>query len=324
MRRREFITLLGGAAAWVSYGTRARAATGDRCSGQRTYGAFPGAEAAFIQGLKDTGFIEGKNISIEWRWGEGQYNRLSSLAGELVARNVSVISAFDLPSALAAKAATKTIPIVFASGADPVKLGLVESLNQPRGNLTGVSTFISALGPKQLELLHELLPSAGTIVLLVNASNPNAQADAPEEQAAAHVLGQRLEVLTASTDGDLEAAFTTMVQRRASALIVKADPFFIDRRERLVALAARHAIPAIYSLRLFAEVGGLVSYGIPFVDLYQQVGTYAGKILSGAKPADLPIHQPVKFELVINLKTAKALGVEVPFRLQQLADDVIE
>ena len=235
-----------------------------------------------------------------------------------------MISAFDLPSALAAKAATKTIPIVFATGADPVKLGLVDSLNQPHGNLTGVSLLVSALGPKQLEILHEILPSAGTIVLLVNASNPNAQADAPEEQAAAHVLGQRLEVLTASTDGDLEAAFTTMVERRASALIVKADPFFIDRRERLVALAARHAMPAIYSARFFAELGGLVSYGIPYSDLYQQVGTYAGKILGGAKPADLPIHQPVKFELVINLKTAKALGVEVPFHLQQLADDVIE
>ena len=211
-----------------------------------------------------------------------------------------------------------------ATGADPVKLGLVDSLSQPRGNLTGVSTVVSALTPKQLELLHEILPSASTIALLVNPNNPNAQANAPEEQAAAHVFGQPLEVLTASTDGDLEAAFTTMVQRRASALIVKADPFFIDRRERLVALAARHAIPAIYPLRMFAEVGGLVSYGIPFMDLFQQVGTYAGKILSGAKPADLPIHQPVKFELVINLKTAKGLGIEVPFRLQQLADDVIE
>jgi putative tryptophan/tyrosine transport system substrate-binding protein len=324
MRRREFISLLGGAAAWVSP-TRAqepRRVIGVLASWSSD--TIPAVEAAFIQGLKNTGFIEGKNINIEWRWAEGQYSRLSSLAGELVARNVSVISAFDLPSALAAKAATKTIPIVFGVGADPVKLGLVDSLNQPHGNLTGVSTFASAVGPKQLELLHQILPSASTVVLLVNASNPNAQADAPEEQAAAHVLGQRLEVLTASTDGDLEAAFTTMVQRRANALIVKADPFFIDRRERLVALAARHAMPAIYPLRLFAEVGGLACYGVPFVDLYQQVGTYAGKILSGAKPADFPIHQPVKFELVINLKTAKALGIEVPFHLQQLADDVIE
>ena len=326
MKRREFIAFLGGAAA--TWPLTARAQEPRRVIGvlgsASAASNLPDVEAAFIQGLKDTDFIEGKNISIEWRWAEGQYNRLPALAGELVARNVSVIFAFDLPSAFAAKAATKTIPIVFTSGADPVKLGLVDSLNRPGGNLTGVFTLVSALGPKQLEILHEILPSAGTIVLLVNASNPNAQADAPEEQAAAHVLGQRLEVLTASTDGDLEAAFTTMVERRASALIVKADPFFIDRRERLVALAARHAMPAIYSARFFAELGGLVSYGIPYSDLYQQVGTYVGKILGGAKPADLPIHQPVKFELVINLKTAKALGIEVPFRLQQLADDVIE
>jgi putative tryptophan/tyrosine transport system substrate-binding protein len=324
MRRREFIALFGGAPAWVSMALAQEPRRVIGVLGSASYGALPGAEAAFIQGLKNTGFIEGKNINIEWRWGEGQYNRLSSLAGELVARNVSVICAFDLPSAFAAKAATKTIPIVFGVGVDPVKLGLVDSLNQPRGNLTGVSTLVSALGPKQLELLHEILPSASTIALLINPNNPNAQADAPEEQAAAHLLGQRLEVLTASTDGDLEAAFTAMVERRASALIVKADPFFIGRRERLVALAARHAMPAIYSLRDYAELGGLVSYGVLWVGLYQQVGTYAGKILSGAKPADLPIHQPVKFELVINLKTAKALGVEVPFRLLQLADDVIE
>jgi putative tryptophan/tyrosine transport system substrate-binding protein len=325
MKRREFITFLGGAAA--TWPLTVRAQEQRRVIGVLSsagFGAYAGAEAAFIQGLKNTGFIEGKNINIEWRWGEGQYNRLSSLAGELAARNVSVISTFDLPSALAAKAATKTIPIVFATGADPVKLGLVDSLSQPRGNLTGVSTVVSALTPKQLELLHEILPSAGTIVLLVNASNPNAKVDALEEQTAAHVLGQRLEVLTASTDGDLEAAFTTMVERRANALIVKADPFFYDRREPLVALAARHAMPAIYPSRFFTEIGGLASYGIPIVDLYHQVGTYTGKILSGAKPADLPIYQPVRFELVINLKTAKALGIEVPMHLQQLADDVIE
>jgi putative tryptophan/tyrosine transport system substrate-binding protein len=325
MKRREFITFLGGAAATWSLTARAqepRRVIG--VLGSAASGAFPGAEAAFVQGLKDTGFIEGKNLSIEWRWAEGQYNRLSSLAGELVARNVSVFSAFDVPSAFAAKAATKTIPIVFLTGADPVKLGLVDSLNQPRGNLTGVSTLISALGPKQLELLHEMLPSAGTIVLLVNADNPNARADAAEIQAAADALGQRLEVLTASTDGDFEAAFTTMVERRAGALVVKPDPFFIDRCERLAALAARHAIPAIYSLRACAEVGGLVSYGITFVDLYLQVGTYVGKILKGAKPADLPVQLGVKFELVINLKTAKALGLKVPFHLLQLADEVIE
>ena len=324
MRRREFIALFGGAPAWVSMALAQDPRRVIGVLGSASYNAFPGAEAAFIQGLKNTGFIEGKNINIEWRWGEGQYSRLSSLAGELVARNVSAISAFDLPSALAAKAATKTIPIVFAVGADPVKLGLTNSLSHPSGNLTGVNTVISALTPKQLELLHEILPTASTIALLMNPNNPNAQVDAPEEQAAAHVLGQRLEVLTVSTDGDLEAAFTTMAERRVNALIVKADPFLIARREQLVALAARHSMPAVYSSRFYAEVGGLVSYGIPIVDLYQQVGSYAGKILSGAKPANLPIHQPVKFELVINLKTAKAFGIEVPIHLQQLADDVIE
>jgi putative ABC transport system substrate-binding protein len=325
MKRRDFITFLGGAAA--AWPLTVRAQEPRRVIGvlsSAASGAFPGAEGAFIQGLKDTGFIEGKNISIEWRWAEGQYNRLSSLAGELVTRNVSVIYAFDVPSAFAAKAATKTIPIVFGIGTDPVKLGLVDGLNQPGGNLTGVSTLLSDVGPKQLELLHEMLPSAGKIVLLVNADNPNAQVDAPEIQAAANALGQRLEVLTASTEGDLEAAFATMVERRAGALVVKPDPFFIDRRERLVALAARHAMPAIYPLRVFAEVGGLVSYGTTLVDMNHQAGTYAGKILKGAKPADLPVQLGVKFELVINLKTAKTLGVEIPFRLLQVADEVIE
>jgi len=324
MKRRDFITFLGGAAA--AWPLTVRAQEPRRVIGvlsSAASGAFPGAEGAFIQGLKDTGFIEGKNISIGWRWAEGQYIRLSSLAGELVTRNVSVIYAFDVPSAFAAKAATKTIPIVFGIGTDPVKLGLVDGLNQPGGNLTGVSTLLSDVGPKQLELLHEMLPSAGKIVLLVNADNPNAQVDAPEIQAAANALGQRLEVLTASTEGDLEAAFATMVERRAGAL-VKPDPFFIDRRERLVALAARHAMPAIYPLRVFAEVGGLVSYGTTLVDMNHQAGTYAGKILKGAKPADLPVQLGVKFELVINLKTAKTLGVEIPFRLLQVADEVIE
>jgi putative ABC transport system substrate-binding protein len=279
MKRREFITFLGGAAA--AWPLAARAQESRRVIGvlgSAAPGAFPGAEAALIQGLKDAGFVEGKNVSIEWRWAEGQYDRLSSLAGELVARNVSVITAYDVPSSFAAKAATKTIPIVFVTGADPVTLGLVDSLSQPRGNLTGVSNFISALGPKHLELLHEMLPAAGKIVLLVNASNPNAQADAPEVQAAADALGQHLEVLTANTDSELEAAFATMVERGVGALMVKPDPFFIARGERLAALAAHHAMPAIYPTRSFVDLGGLMSYGITFVDLYQQVGTYVGKI----------------------------------------------
>ena len=324
MRRREFITLLSGAAAWVS---PARAQEPRRVIGllgSTSSDAFPGAKAAFIEGLKDTGFIEGNNISIEWRWAEGQYNRLPSLAGELVSRGVAVIVALDAPASFAAKAATKTIPIVFVTGADPVKTGLVDSFNRPGGNLTGVSVLTSILGPKRLELLRELLPSTSTIALLVNPSNPNVAADAPETEAAANALGRRLEVLTASTEPDLEAAFTTMVKRQAGALVVMPDPLFLARREQLVALAARYAVPTIYPFREFTETGGLMSYGTPFLDLFQQAGTYTGRILKGAKPADLPVQQSSKLELVINLKTAKALGLTIPPTLLVRADDVIE
>jgi putative tryptophan/tyrosine transport system substrate-binding protein len=323
MRRREFITLLGGAAAWVS---PARAQEPRRMIGFLGSGSVAGERfrlAAFVQGLQDTGFIEGNNISIEWRWAEGQYNRLPSLAGELVSRGVAVIVAFDAPAAFAAKAATKTIPIVFFTGADPVKTGLVDSFSRPGGNLTGVFLLVSMLGPKHLELLRELLPSISTIAFLVNPSNPNV-VDVPETEAAANALGRRLEVLTASTKGDLEAAFTTMVRRQVGALIVKPDPFFVAWREQLVALAARHAMPAIYSARLFTDLGGLMSYGGNFIELNLPVGIYVGKLLKGAKPADLPVHQTVKFELVINLKTAKALGLTIPQTLLVRADEVIE
>ena len=234
MRRREFITLLGGAAAWLS---PARAQEPRRVIGflsSTSSDAFPEMLAAFVQGLKDTGFIEGNNINIEWRWAEGQYNRLPSLAGELISRGVAVIVAWDAPAALAAKAATKTIPIVFGTGADPVKTGLVDSFSRPGGNLTGVTFLVSMLGPKRLELLSELLPSTSTIALLINPNNPNAAADVPETEAATNALGRHLEVLTASTEGDLETAFTTMVRRQAGALVVMADPFFFARRERLV------------------------------------------------------------------------------------------
>jgi putative ABC transport system substrate-binding protein len=320
MRRREFITLLGGAAAWVS---PARAQEPRRVIGflgSRRSDSFP----AFAQGLKDTGFIEGKNISIEWRWPEGQYDRLPSLAAELVSRDVAVIVAFGVPASFAAKAATKTIPIVFVTGADPVETGLVDSLSRPKGNLTGISSFLSIVGPKHVELLHELLPAANTIAFLVNPGNVNMKIDEPEIRAAADRLKQHLEVLTASTERDLEAAFATMVQRGVGGLIVKPDPFFIDQRERLVGLAARHATPAIYPLRAFADVGGLMSYGGISLDLYQQAGIYVGKILKGAKPADLPVQQSAKLELVINLKTAKALGLTIPPTLLIRADEVIE
>jgi putative ABC transport system substrate-binding protein len=323
MRRREFITLLGGAAAWVS---PARAQEPRRVIGVLGSASSDTAPfvAAFVQRLKDTGFIEGNNISIEWRWAEGQYNRLPSLAGELVSSGVAVIVAFDAPAASAAKAATKTIPIVFATGADPVKIGLVDSISRPGGNLTGVFVLLSMLGPKHLELLRELLPATSTFALLVNPSNPNV-VDAPDTEAAANAIGRRLEVLTASTEGDLEAAFTTMVRRQVGALIVMPDPFFFLRREQLVALAARYALPTIYPARNLTEIGGLMSYGPNrSLDLGQQAGTYAGKILKGAKPADLPVQQSIRLELVINLKTAKALGLTIPPTLLARADDVIE
>ncbi len=237
---------------------------------------------------------------------------------------MAAIFAPDVPSAFAAKAATQTIPIVFVTGADPVKLGLVDTLSRPQGNLTGMSIFFSVLGPKCLELLHELLPAANTIALLVNPANVNIKIDEPEIQAAADHLKQHLEVLTASTESDLEAAFATMVQRGVGGLIVKPDPFFINRSERLVGLAARHAMPAIYPIRAFADLGGLMSYGSNPRDPYQQAGIYVGKILKGAKPADLPIQQSTKVELVINLKTANALGLKIPVLMLAQADEVIE
>jgi putative tryptophan/tyrosine transport system substrate-binding protein len=325
MRRREFIALLGGVAAWASlaHAQEPRKAVGFLASGSSD--PFPRWLPAFVQGLKDSGFIKGNNINIEWRWAEGQYDRLPSLAGDLVSRSVAVIVAWDAPAALAAKAATKTIPIVFGTGADPVKTGLVDSFSRPGGNLTGVTYLISMLGPKRLELLIELLPSTNTIALLVNPSNPNVASDAPETEAAANALGRRLEVMTASTEGDLEAVFTTMVSRQAGALIVMPDPLFFVRREQLVALAARYAVPTIYFAREITEIGGLMSYGVNLsLDIAKQAATYTAKILRGAKPADLPVQQSVKLELVINLKTAKALGLTVPPTLLIRADEVVE
>jgi putative tryptophan/tyrosine transport system substrate-binding protein len=235
-----------------------------------------------------------------------------------------VIVGFDAPASFAAKAATKTIPIVFMTGADPVKTGLVDSFNRPGGNLTGVTALISILGPKRLELLRELLPSTSAIALLVNPNNPNVGADAPETEAAANALGRRLEVLRAATERDLETAFTTMVERQAGALVVMPDPFFFARREQLVALAARYAVPTIYPFREFAVAGGLMSYGGSLPEVYRQMGTHTGKILKGAKPADLPVMKAVKIELVINLKTAKTLSLTFPIPLLGRADEVIE
>jgi putative ABC transport system substrate-binding protein len=324
VRRRDFITVLAGATAWVSTSRAQEPPRVIGVLGSASYGSIPGVEAALLQGLKDTGFIEARNLSIEWRWAERQYNRLPSLAGELVSRGVAVIVCWDTPAAFAAKAATRNIPIVFVTGADPIKTGLVDSFNRPGGNLTGVSALITGLGPKHVELMHELLPTASAIALLVNPSNPNTHAYTPEIRAAAITLGLRLEVLTAETDSDLEASFRTMVRQSTDALVVMSDLFLIDRCKQLVALAAHHAVPAIYPILLFAEVGGLMSYGTPYVALYQRIGTYTGKLLKGAKPADLPIEQSTTFELVINLQTAKALGLTVPYPLLARADKVIE
>jgi len=324
MKRRDFIAFLGGATALVAIARAREPRRTIGVLGSASYGALPGTEAAFIDGLRSVGFIEGENISIEWRWAEGQYERLSSLAGELVGRDVAVLVTWDAPASSAAKAATKTTPIVFLSGTDPVEIGLVQSFSRPSGNLTGIYNLVAGLGSKHLELLHELLPTASMIASLLNPANPNAHAYALQTQAAADVLGVRHQALTAPTEADLEAAFGIMVQQRADALLVIADPFFIARREQLVALAATHAIPAIYPLRWFPECGGLMSYGGDLRNLYQQVGTYAGRILKGAKPADLPIQQSIKYELVINIKTAKALGLTLPPSLIARADQVIE
>jgi putative tryptophan/tyrosine transport system substrate-binding protein len=324
MRRRDFVTFLGGATAWVA---TARAQEPRRVIGvlgSASSSAFPGGDAAFLQGLKEAGFIEGGNISIEWRWAEGQYDRLPSLAGELLGRHVAVIVGFDGPASFAAKAATTTIPIVFLTGADPVKTGLVDSFSRPSGNLTGMSILFGSLGQKHVELLRELFPTASTIGVLVNPGNPNVHAYRAEIEVAAKAFGQGVEVLKASGKDDLEAAFATMVQQRADVLVVTPDAFFYALRKRLVALAANRAMPAIYAVRWFPEVGGLMSYGPSPLAQFHQAGAYTGKLLKGAKPADLPVQQSTTFELVINLKTANVLGLTLPSSLLARADEVIE
>jgi putative tryptophan/tyrosine transport system substrate-binding protein len=280
---------------------------------------------AFHQGLKQVGYIEGENVASEYRWAEGHYDRLPALAADLVHRQVAVIAAIGgVNSALAAKAATSEIPIVFLTGRDPVELGFVESFNRPGGNLTGVSLLNDELVAKRLELVRELVPKAATIAILINPDNRNHPSHARTLEAVARAGGQQVIVIGAAADGDFEPAFAMLVQRRADALVVNADPFFDSRQEQIVGLATRHAVPTIFPWREFVQAGGLASYGTSLLDAHRQTGVYAGRILKGAKPADLPVVQATKFEMLVNLKTANALGLTVPTSILLRADEVIE
>src|SRR5262245_17866722 len=328
MKRRTFITLLGGAA--VTWPLAARAQQPTMPVVGFLSNASPEVYAirlrAFRRGLKEAaGYVEGQNVEVEYRWAEGQNNRLPALAAELVHRQVAVIAASSTPSAFAAKAATATIPVVFGVSVDPVKSGLVASLNRPGGKLTGVTNLNVEVGPKRLELLHELLPAATTIAMLVNPTTPSvAEPSSRALQAAARALGLQLHVLHASTERDFDTVFATLVQLRAGGLVIMPDTLFLAHSEQLAALTVRHAMPTVYAYRPFAAAGGLMSYGSDQIEYYRLVGIYVGRVLKGERPADLPVQQSTKVELIINLKTANALGIPVPLPLSGRADELIE
>jgi len=323
LKRREFVGLVAGAAASIPFG--AKAEQKDRAIGFLHQG-FPEPSSntnAFKKGLSEAG-INGQTVTIEDRAANGHYDRLPALAAELIAAQVSVIAANFLPAALAAKATTQAIPIVFLSGSDPIKSGLVSSLNRPSGNVTGIAPMFTLLGTKNLELLHELVPAATVIGVLANLTNPNAEHQLKDLQAAARVLGKELAVLPGNDDREIDASLAAMHERKIGALVVAADGFLISRQDQIVATAARYAIPAMYPLSQYAGAGGLMSYGANLRDAFRQMGIYVGKVLNGMKPADLPVLQPTKVEFVINLKTARALAIDVPPNLLALADEVIE
>jgi putative ABC transport system substrate-binding protein len=327
MQRRDFITLLGGAAAAWPLTARAQRPVMPVVGFMHTlsFENVPNYVAAFRQGLKEAGFVEGQNVAVEYRWAEGQYAKLPELAADLVRRKVAVIAATGGdPSPQVAEAATSIIPIVFAANGDPVKQGLVASLNQPGGNATGVTIFGPAAVTKRLQLLHELIPQAATVAFLMNPDNPNGALETGVAQAAATSLGLQMLVLSASNESELDATFTAMARQRAGALLIASDVFFFWRREQIFALAAGQKMPAIYYLREFAQAGGLMSYGNRVTDVYRQVGIYVARVLKGEKPADLPVIQATEFEFVINLKTAKKLGLAIPAGLISFADEVIE
>ena len=326
MQRREFITLLGGAAAWP-LAARAQQTTVPVIGYLSGWAAEPSQKLtqAFRQGLNDAGFVEGQNVTIEYRFAEGgQSDQLSMMAADLIGRSVTVLFASPIAAALAAKAVTATTPIVFAIGSDPIEMGLVESMGRPGRNATG-ATFLSVeLAAKRLELLRELVPKLASVGLLVNPNNPTSTMQTKDMQAATTTLGLRLDILSARSQTDFDGVFATLVRQRTDALVVGGDPVFFSQRDQLVALAARHSIPTVYFSREFSAAGGLISYATSFPDSYREVAVYVGRILKGEKAADLPVLQPTKFELVINLKTAKVLGLEVPLFMQQRADEIIE